>query len=259
VPARIARAPIAAPLRTFVPLLLVPLGALYCQVHEVLFEPLRGSALDSLSWAFTTLVSWVAAAIAFELMARPGDTRARLLQRAALLGLPAYLVSACAALALGGGTESAFFSRAPLFAVAMLTAALYRPPASATPGAPAASIDDAPPIAPTEIAFASAAGNYVELHAEGRSAIWRQTMHNAERILAASGFVRVHRSYLVPRRGIAAVKRGRTRPLEVSLLGGRRVPVSNRYAANLRDQGPNPRSGLGFRSGWPSSDRPGRG
>ncbi|HMI20833.1 MAG TPA: LytTR family DNA-binding domain-containing protein [Sphingomonas sp.] len=221
--------------RKLAPLLLVPLGALYCQAYELFFDAARGSAWGSFVWAAATLGSWVVAAMLFERLARPGDTRARLMRRAILLGVPAYAVSATAALALGADNDHAFFSRVPLLAVALLAATLYRAPEAGDAGPGAAAQDDRPPIAPTEIAFASAAGNYVELHAHGRSTIWRQTMHNAERILASAGFVRVHRSYLVPRRGIETVMRGRTRPIEVALYDGRRLPVSNRYAANLRD------------------------
>ncbi len=95
-----------------------------------------------------------------------------------------------------------------------------------------AANDNVPPVAPADIVFARAAGNYIELHAGGRTFVWRQTMHNAERILGP-GFVRVHRSYLVPWRSIETVTRGRKGPIEVALHNGACLPVSSRYAMNL--------------------------
>ncbi|HWI85589.1 MAG TPA: LytTR family DNA-binding domain-containing protein [Sphingomonas sp.] len=222
-------------LRRLVPLMLVPLGALYCQTYELFFQPARGSVLESLFWAGVTLGPWVVAAMLFEFLAARGESNAQRVRRAAMLGIGAYLLSAFAALALGGDNYRAFYSRLPLLVAALFLALLYRVPSRQKAEAGVAANDDVPPIAPREITFASAAGNYVELHAQGRSAIWRQTMHNAERILSSAGFVRVHRSYLVPRRGIETVTRGRSRAIEVELRDGRRVPVSNRYAANLRD------------------------
>jgi DNA-binding LytR/AlgR family response regulator len=76
----------------------------------------------------------------------------------------------------------------------------------------------------------------LELHAGERTVIWRQTMQNAERILRPAGFVRVHRSYLVPLRSIEDIDRDPKGPVALALRDGPRLPVSNRYAANLKSR-----------------------
>jgi DNA-binding LytR/AlgR family response regulator len=210
------------PLRTLAPFLLVPLGTVYCQLYEIFIAHDRSSVWASFVWAAATLVPWSLAVILFDRSVSAEHSRRQLLLRAALLAILAYLASGAAALLLA-------------VAVALLAAGLYpRPPRPAKPIA-AADGESVIPIPPKEIDLASAAGNYIELHANGRSTVWRQTMHNAERILGPAGFIRVHRSYLVPRRSIEAVRRGRKGPVEVALRNGRKVPVSRCYAANLRD------------------------
>jgi hypothetical protein len=220
--------------RRVLPVMLIPLGALYCQLFDVAFGKGSWDPTGSLAWAAATLTPWVAAALLFEHAAQPADTRPRLLRRAIVLAGTAYLVSGLAALAIGGDNFHAFYSRIPLAAAALLAAALYSVPASVRDAVPISDDGGRPPVTPTEIAFASAAGNYVELHFGGRSTVWRQTMQNAERILAPAGFVRIHRSFLVPVRGIETVARGRKGPVAVALRDGRRLPVSHSYAANLR-------------------------
>jgi len=218
--------------RRLAPFALIPLGTLYCELHEIFFGNSWSSLDRSLTWAVATLTPWVAAALVFEARIAAGDSRRRVVRRAVLLGLLAYGASAAAALLLGADGERAFLSRMPLLAAAMLCAILYPIPAPEEAPVEVAPGDAAPPVAPGEIVFARAAGNYIELHARGRTFVWRQTMHNAERILGP-GFVRVHRSYLVPWRSIQTVTRGRKGPVEVALHNGPSLPVSNRYAMNL--------------------------
>jgi hypothetical protein len=221
--------------RRFLPIILIPSGMLYCQLFEVFFGGRAWNPASDLYWAIATLSPWAAAAILFEHLARPQDNRARLIGRAILLCAAAYLVSGLAARAIGGDNFHAFYSRLPLAAAGLLIATFY-PIAPRRDADVAAGEEGIPPVMPAEIMFASAAGNYVELHYGGRSTVWRQTMRNAERILAAEGFVRIHRSFLVPRHGIEAVRNGRKGPVAVALRDGRRLPVSHSYAANLRVQ-----------------------
>jgi hypothetical protein len=224
----------ARTMRRLAPVGLIVLGTLYCQVYEIAFEPMRSSIWGSFVWALLTLAPWVLAALVFEGSVGADSRRSRLVLRAMGLAIIAYAASSFAALILGAGGERAFYSRVPLVAVAMLVSFIYPIP-SARPSECCGNVDPQhPPVAPKEIAFASSAGNYVELHTGGRSAIWRQTMQNAERILAPSDFVRVHRSYIVSRDAIESVTRGRKGPVELMLKNGRRVPVSHRYASNLR-------------------------
>lgn len=226
-------------LRLLVPFALIPLGAIYCQIHELLFEDERSSIAESLVWAVATLAPWVVAALAFERMVGPGERRWRVMRRAVLFGLAAWIAGSSAAMLFASAFEQAFYIRLPLLAAALVAAALYPVPAApqvADVVHGVAANENSLPIAPAEILYARAAGNYVELHAGERTIIWRQTMQNAERLLRPAGFVRVHRSYLVPLRSIDGVARGRNGPVFVSLRNGRQLPVSNRYAANLMDR-----------------------
>ena len=218
--------------RTLAPFVLIPLGTLYCQISEIIFSEVRSTVGESLVWASATLTPWVIAALIFEGRVAAGERRHAVVRRAVLLGVCAYVASCTAAVLLGASGGQAIFSRLPLLATSVLCAMLYPIPMPSESRSDTAASEDAPPVAPTEIVFARAAGNYIELHSGGRTLVWRQTMQNAERILGP-GFVRVHRSYLVPWRSIDSVTRGRKGPIEVALHNGACLPVSNRYAANL--------------------------
>lgn len=222
--------------RRFAPLLLLPAGVAYCLLSEILFGNERSTLLGSFFWAIATLMPWVAGAMLFEHAARSVRRRSRLVWLGLGLACIAYGLSSAAALWLGSGAQHAFFSRLPLLGVALLAAVLYplRVPAEAPHDL--APTGDTPPVDPAEILFACAAGNYVELYTDQRTVVWRQTMRNAERVLSKAGFVRVHRSYLVPWRNIDVLVRDRKAVVEVALLNGRRLPVSSRYANNLASQ-----------------------
>ncbi|WP_447728768.1 LytTR family DNA-binding domain-containing protein [Sphingomonas koreensis] len=222
--------------RRLAPLALIPAGAAYCMLSELFFSDERSGLIGSLSWAVATLGPWVVGALLFERGARSARKRSQLMVLGLGLACVAYAASGAAALWLGSGAERAFFSRLPLLGVALLGAALYPIRAPAEAAHDLAPAGDEPPVAPVDILFACAAGNYVELYTEQRTVVWRQTMRNAERVLRKAGFVRVHRSYLVPWRNIDVLVRDRKAVVEVALVGGRRLPVSSRYANNLADQ-----------------------
>lgn len=222
--------------RRLVPLALIPAGAAYCMLSEFFFSNERSGLAGSLIWAAATLSPWVVGAMLFEQGARSVRKRSRLIVLGLGIACVAYAASGAAALWLGSGAERAFFSRLPLLGVALLGAALYPMRAAAEASHDLAPAGDVPPVAPADILFACAAGNYVELYTEQRTVVWRQTMRNAERVLRKAGFVRVHRSYLVPWRNIDVLVRDRKAVVEVALVGGRRLPVSSRYANNLAEQ-----------------------
>lgn len=91
-----------------------------------------------------------------------------------------------------------------------------------------ASSDDLP-LLPRQIDWVRAAGNYVELRANGRTVVHRSSIGAIEHALAGHGFVRIHRSTLVRSDRIA-----RVRPQDVILRDGTHLRVGNRYRASLQ-------------------------
>ena len=78
-----------------------------------------------------------------------------------------------------------------------------------------------------------AADNYLELHLPGQVLMRRLTMREAASILEPLGFVRIHRSYLVNRRHVAAVVRDEGR-LAVKTVEGALLPTGRAFSAALR-------------------------
>ena len=89
-------------------------------------------------------------------------------------------------------------------------------------------------LAPTDILWAEAAGNYVELHTVAGSLLHRATLASLERELAPNGFVRIHRSRLVRRDAVRAVEANASGDFEAVLGNGARVIGSRRYRDGLR-------------------------
>jgi hypothetical protein len=88
-------------------------------------------------------------------------------------------------------------------------------------------------LVPSDITHVEAAGNYVEFHTNGRTHLVRGTLASWEARLTARGFVRVHRSRLVNRTKIAALKPTPAGDVEITLAGGGTVVGSRRYRAAL--------------------------
>jgi DNA-binding LytR/AlgR family response regulator len=88
-------------------------------------------------------------------------------------------------------------------------------------------------LAPGDISHVEAAGNYVEFHTATRTHLVRGTLASWEARLTARGFVRVHRSRLVNRTKIAALKPTPSGDVEITLNEGRTVLGSRRYRAVL--------------------------
>lgn len=78
-----------------------------------------------------------------------------------------------------------------------------------------------------------AADNYLELHLPGRVLMLRLTMREAAAILEPEGFVRIHRSYLVNRRHVAAVVRDNGR-MVVQIRDGVLLPTGRAFSAEVR-------------------------
>lgn len=88
-------------------------------------------------------------------------------------------------------------------------------------------------VAPEEVEWAQAAGNYVELNGGFGTLLHRRTLAALEAELAAHGFVRVHRSRLVRRSAVRAVETRQSGDFELMLAGGDRIAGSRRFRDRL--------------------------
>ncbi|HEX5377092.1 MAG TPA: LytTR family DNA-binding domain-containing protein [Phenylobacterium sp.] len=85
-----------------------------------------------------------------------------------------------------------------------------------------------------DILWVEAAGNYVELHRRSSPVLHRAPLAEMERRLAASGFVRIHRSRLVRRAAIAAVETRTSGDFSVRLVTGETLAGSRRFRSATR-------------------------
>lgn len=81
------------------------------------------------------------------------------------------------------------------------------------------------------IDWIAAADNYVELHIGQRLVLRRMTLRAAERQLAASGFVRIHRRFLINRRKVERIV-GSNGDRRV-VIAGAELPIGSRFASAL--------------------------
>lgn len=88
-------------------------------------------------------------------------------------------------------------------------------------------------LAPADVLWVEAAGNYVEFHTAARTHLVRGTLAAWETRLTARGFVRVHRSRLVNRARISAIKPTPSGDVEITLDDGRALSGSRRYRGAL--------------------------
>lgn len=88
-------------------------------------------------------------------------------------------------------------------------------------------------LAPADITHVEAAGNYVEFHTVGRTHLVRGTLASWEAQLTARGFARVHRSRLVNRARISAIRPTPSGDVEITLDTGGVLAGSRRYREAL--------------------------
>lgn len=235
--------------------LLVALTA-YCQLHSIVYAG-RVPLETSLLWATVTAATWTAVAWF------GWQWRERLL---------AMLASGCIAKAARAG--SVLFVLALLAANAALVIEVASPdftasdvpkrllrygPAAAATAAFAACwllLQRRPshrsagewlhlPQEPrlmlrsSDLRLVRSAGNYCELHANGRTHLVRTTLKELEAQLEARGFLRVHRTAMVNLASIAAIAPAPgSKRLQVELDCGGQVPVGRAYASRLRKIAP---------------------
>lgn len=82
------------------------------------------------------------------------------------------------------------------------------------------------------IGMVTAAGNYVEIVAKGRTLLHRATLAMMESELG-EGFVRIHRSRLINRAAVRRIETNQSGDFEVEMADGQRVKGSRRYRAGL--------------------------
>ncbi len=90
-------------------------------------------------------------------------------------------------------------------------------------------------LPPADILFVEAAGNYIEFHTPARTHLVRGTLSAWETRLAERGFARVHRSRLVNRARIRALKPTPSGDVEITLDDGKTVLGSRRYRDALAE------------------------
>ncbi len=88
-------------------------------------------------------------------------------------------------------------------------------------------------LTPGDILLVEAAGNYITFNTQARNYLVRGTLAAWEARLSERGFARVHRSRLVNRARIRAIKPTPSGDLEITLDDGRTVLGSRRYRAAL--------------------------
>ena len=87
----------------------------------------------------------------------------------------------------------------------------------------------------SDVSWIEADGAYVVVHAAGRKHVLRESMSQILDRLGAGTFVRIHRSAGINLAHVRAVRRGKTKGLEVELSDGIRLPISRRKARDVVD------------------------
>lgn len=113
---------------------------------------------------------------------------------------------------------------------------------------PRSAVADAPPLAirdgmhtdfvsPADIDYVDVAGHYLCIHVGRRTHLLRASLADLARQLGPSGFVRVHRSVLVPTDAVIAVSGRRNGDGNLTLRCGAVVPLSRGYRAAIDNIG----------------------
>ncbi|MGI8704198.1 MAG: LytTR family DNA-binding domain-containing protein [Sphingomicrobium sp.] len=190
--------------------------ALYCLAYTY-YAGSPETLGESLSWAFANVLPWL---LAIEAGKRASGWRAAAAALIAATGVSVILGYVLAASADGAAFE--IVRRLPPLAFSAAIVAVLRS------GVGSSAATDEIPLLPAQIDWVQAAGNYIELRAGDRTIVHRLPIGEAERSLAAHGFVRIHRSTLVRRDRIA-----RVRPQDVVLEDGTHLRVGKRYRSQL--------------------------
>ena len=88
-------------------------------------------------------------------------------------------------------------------------------------------------IVADDVEWIGAAGDYVELHVNGRSFLVRETMSSLEQRLDPAKFLRIHRSRIVQSKGIVELRSIENREFALKLSDGSEHRSSRTYADRL--------------------------
>jgi len=210
-------------------------GAAYCAGYEALISGGHHWP-GSLIWSASSVLPWWAL---FE-WSKTGAAR-RLLTGPVQLGLAILLVAASSLfLALvilsteGDATPLALsiWRRVPAAAFCVVLIAWSRADAPRFLRAPPVAAPDLCQIA-ASVDWIASADNYIELHLGASIALRRMTLAQAEAALAASGFVRIHRRYLVNWARVTALE-GTGATQVVRLANGASLPIGRAFGAGVR-------------------------
>jgi two-component system LytT family response regulator len=90
-------------------------------------------------------------------------------------------------------------------------------------------------VAIADIDVVIARRNYLELHAGTRQYVIRRTLHDFHASLKSAEFVRLHRSIVVRRGAIRAVKPIGSGRYQLELCGGQRLQTGRNYRSQVQD------------------------
>lgn len=91
-------------------------------------------------------------------------------------------------------------------------------------------------VAASDIEWAQAAGNYVNLRVRGHDYPLRSTIAGIEAKLDPARFARIHRSYIVNLDQVASIEPLDTGDARIHLKDATALPCSRRYRADLRSR-----------------------
>ena len=221
-------------------LTLLVAGTTYCQIYCLLaLQQMHGASMSIWSSVHRASVDVVPAFAVFEIGKRM-PVRTRWWGWIVLLGALVVAVAVATLWRLqlhlmtsGLSARRIAVDRIPFMGLAAAGIAYYHIVGSTRRLEARATVDDGPELLPPAAAidWVRAAGNYVEVHFNGRSRLLRMTLHHARRTLPSRDFVQIHRSVVVNKNRISNVdERLRT----VRLADGSTLNVGETYRSNLR-------------------------
>lgn len=86
-----------------------------------------------------------------------------------------------------------------------------------------------------EVDWLESSGNYVNLHIGERIYPIRATLTNLSQQLQVKGFCRIHRSFTIRMDAIESIAHNSSGDSEVTLIGGKKLPLSRRYKEQLKE------------------------